>query len=90
MEPEPGQLKTIFKIRLMMKRMLWVGSKYTFDGIPYPVKDTIEDYKEATGMQDKKQIEKADLVWGSNKMHIPMPKFLDLYQEHVVAPFFVF
>lgn len=33
---------------------------------------------------------KANLVWGSNKMHIPIPTFMDLYQEHVVAPFFVF
>lgn len=53
-EPEPGQLKTVFKIRLMMKRMLWVGSKYTFESIPYPVTDTIEDYKNSIGMEDKK------------------------------------
>ena len=30
------------------------------------------------------------MVWGNNKMNIPIPKFLDLYKEHVVAPFFVF
>ena len=30
------------------------------------------------------------MVWGNNKMNIPIPGFLDLYKEHVVAPFFVF
>jgi len=42
------------------------------------------------GIQDKKEEGKANLVWGNNKMNIPIPKFLDLYKEHVVAPFFVF
>lgn len=41
-------------------------------------------------MEESKEVDKANLVWGNNKMHIPMPKFMDLYQEHVVAPFFVF
>lgn len=33
---------------------------------------------------------KAALVWGQNKIDIPIPKFMDVYQEHLVAPFFVF
>jgi cation-transporting ATPase 13A1 len=33
---------------------------------------------------------KADLVWGPNKMSVPIPDFLDIYKEHMVAPFFVF
>ena len=33
---------------------------------------------------------KADLVWGSNKMHVPIPEFMDIYKDHMVAPFFVF
>ncbi len=54
MEPEPGKLKTVYKIKLMMKRMLWVGARYSFESIPYPVKDTIEVYKTAVGIEDKK------------------------------------
>ena len=30
------------------------------------------------------------MVWGSNKIDIPIPKFFDVYKEHLVAPFFVF
>jgi cation-transporting ATPase 13A1 len=29
-------------------------------------------------------------VWGPNKIDIPIPKFFDVYKEHLVAPFFVF
>ena len=35
-------------------------------------------------------IKKADLIWGSNKMEVPIPQFIDIYKEHMVAPFFVF
>ena len=41
-------------------------------------------------MLDKDEEKKAHLVWGNNTMKIPIPTFLELYQEHVVAPFFVF
>lgn len=30
------------------------------------------------------------MVWGNNQMNIPIPTFIDLYKEHIVAPFFVF
>jgi len=50
----------------------------------------LEHYKSHEGFEDKKALQQAELVWGSNKMDIPIPGFLDLYQEHLVAPFFVF
>ena len=74
-----GNLHTVHSIELLKKRMLWNQAKKTFQSIPYPTKDCIEDYKTAAGLQDMKEIDKADLVWGKNKMHIPVPKFLDLY-----------
>lgn len=50
----------------------------------------MEHYKNHEGFEDKKALQQAELVWGSNKMSIPIPGFLDLYKEHLVAPFFVF
>lgn len=29
-------------------------------------------------------------MWGANKIDVPIPKFFDIYKEHLVAPFFVF
>ena len=73
----------------MKKRMVW-NSKQVFQSCPYPTKETLEHYKTHEGFEEKKAIAQADLVWGSNKMDVPIPSFLDLYKEHLVAPFFVF
>lgn len=74
----------------MKKRMLWSNAQKIFQGIPYPVKETIGFYQQAEGLKEKQEEARANMVWGNNEMHIPIPTFLDLYQEHVVAPFFVF
>ena len=89
-EITPGNLQTVYSLEIMKKRMLWSNEKKIFQGIPYPVKETIEFYQAAEGIQEKKEEARANLVWGNNKMNIPIPNFLDLYKEHVVAPFFVF
>mmetsp|Transcript_16379 Transcript_16379/g.27725 ORF Transcript_16379/g.27725 Transcript_16379/m.27725 type:complete len:211 (+) Transcript_16379:130-762(+) len=89
-EVSPGNLQTVFSIEIMKKRMLWSNDKKTFQGIPYPTKETLEFYQSSEGIKDKDEEKRALLVWGNNKMSIPIPTFLDLYQEHVVAPFFVF
>lgn len=86
----PGKLESVQSIEVLKKRMLWNNDKKTFQSIPYPVRDAIEHYQTAEGFADRKDVSKANLVWGSNKMHIPIPTFMDLYKEHVVAPFFVF
>ena len=41
-------------------------------------------------MRNENEERKAALVWGPNKIDIPIPKFFDVYKEHLVAPFFVF
>ena len=89
-EITPGNLQTVYSLEIMKKRMLWSNEKKIFQGIPYPIKETIEFYQTAEGIQEKKEEGRANLVWGNNKMNIPIPNFLDLYKEHVVAPFFVF
>ena len=37
-----------------------------------------------------KEVSIALRIWGLNEFEIPMPGFLDLYFEHLIAPFFVF
>jgi len=90
LEIVPGKLQTAFSIEIMRKRMLWSNEKQMFQAIPYPIKEPIEYYQSAEGLKGKQEEGRANLVWGNNKMNIPIPTFLDLYKEHVVAPFFVF
>jgi len=74
----------------MKKRMLWSNAQQIFQGIPYPVKETIDFYQTAEGLKEKSEEARALMVWGNNQMNIPIPTFIDLYKEHIVAPFFVF
>ena len=61
-----------------------------FSSIPYPIKDLIKFYQENEGLKTELEQKKADLVWGPNKMSVPIPDFFEIYKEHMVAPFFVF
>ena len=73
----PGRLESVQSIEVLKKRMLWNNDKKTFQSIPYPVHEQIEHYQTSEGFTDKKDVSKANLVWGSNKMHIPIPTFMD-------------
>ena len=61
----------------------------TFTQIPYPINETIEFYQGEEGLSMGLEKKKADLIYGSNKMSIPIPEFLDIYKQHMVQPFFV-
>ena len=47
-------------------------------------------FTRAEGHTTEFDLKKAELVWGPNKMSIPIPDFIEIYKEHMVAPFFVF
>ena len=55
----------------------------------YPTSGKISDYLASEGYRDK-DVMIAYSIWGLNAFDIPMPGFLDLYFEHLIAPFFVF
>ena len=69
---------------------MYTSEKKTFTVIPYPVDDLVGDYQESVGIEHESQLQKVDLVYGPNKMSIPIPDFFEIYKEHMVAPFFVF
>lgn len=69
---------------------MYTSEKKTFSVIPYPVDDLVGDYQESVGIEHETQLQKVDLVYGPNKMSIPIPDFFEIYKEHMVAPFFVF
>jgi len=85
-----GRINRSNQVELQKKKFIYNQERKTFTQIPYPVKETIEFYQDYEGISDELSLKKADLVWGPNKMSIPIPDFVQLYKEHMVAPFFVF
>jgi manganese-transporting P-type ATPase len=43
----------------------------------------------AKGLSNKNEIMLADLRYGKNETSVPIPSHWTLYQEHLIAPFFV-
>ena len=78
------------QIEVLKKKFIFNKDRKTFTQIPYPVAETIEHYQSHEGIEDDMAKKKAELVYGMNKMHIPIPDFIDIYKEHLVMPFFVF
>lgn len=42
------------------------------------------------GIQDSASLRRSETQYGKNEFDIPLPQFLELLKEHMVAPFFVF
>ena len=86
----PGKLVRDHQVEVHKKKFSYSADRKTFAQIPYPVDDPISFYQECEGIVDKASLNQADLVWGPNKMSVPIPQFLEIYKEHMVAPFFIF
>lgn len=61
--------------------------EYAIDQDPKPL---IKEFQQAKGLQKKSEIERIRQHYGPNVFDIPVPTFTELFQEHAVAPFFVF
>jgi cation-transporting ATPase 13A1 len=62
----------------------------TFVRVGYPVEGNIKDFLYHEGYKTEKEVIGGLTIWGINEFEIPIPAFLDLYMEHLIAPFFVF
>lgn len=63
----------------------------TFRRVMYPpdAHMPIGDVQECKGLKADK-LARAKRIYGGNALDIPVPRFMDLFIEHAVAPFFVF
>lgn len=60
---------------------------YVLDAEPKPA---LSHFQESQGLATKADIERVQHHYGDNTFDIPVPSFIELFQEHAVAPFFVF
>lgn len=60
---------------------------YALDAEPKPL---IGDFQKSQGLTTEAEVERLHQHYGDNSFDIPVPSFTELFQEHAVAPFFVF
>ena len=64
--------------------------KNKFQQLDYPDQAQMMNYKNSKGLSTEILIKQTRIKYGLNKFDIPIPSFLELFKEHMVAPFFVF
>ena len=64
--------------------------KNTFVKNDYITSGVISDFLKYSGHSCQESVILSKEKYGDNEFDIPVPSFLDLYVEHLVAPFFVF
>lgn len=60
-----------------------------FWSLKYPTDLTFGEYLDSCGLTDK-EAHVRQAYYGTNQYQIPIPSFMELMKEHVLAPFFVF
>ena len=56
----------------------------------HPAQETFGHYQRSSGYGSEVKVAAALERWGPNRFEVPLPRFADLLQEQLVAPFFVF
>lgn len=71
-------------------KYVWDSNKKEFRGIEFPIHLPLENYYNAKGHEDEKEVDVAEQSLGNNKMEMVVPEFIELFIERATAPFFVF
>lgn len=62
----------------------------TFVPVQYPDSNAVDSYLESRGFASEDDALAALEKWGTNTVSVPVPAFLELLKEQMVAPMFVF
>ncbi|KAJ5561313.1 ATPase P-type K/Mg/Cd/Cu/Zn/Na/Ca/Na/H-transporter [Penicillium sp. DV-2018c] len=88
-----GQKNTL-SFLFQKRRFLFYPETRTFAPLSYVLdsdpKPTLKTFQHTEGLTSKAEIDRIQHHYGDNTFDIPVPSFLELFQEHAVAPFFVF
>ncbi|KAL7713907.1 P5A-ATPase transmembrane helical hairpin domain-containing protein [Entamoeba marina] len=71
------------------KKYCYDDEKHAFCPLIYPDTNPLSTYTNANWLTIK-QSKEHEKYYGLNKCNIPIPTFMDLYKEQIIAPFFVF
>lgn len=71
-------------------KFIWNSSEGCFEKPTFPVSLSFADYSSQSQGNGLDNAEDLLNIYGKNTFHIPHPSFAELFQEHAVAPFFLF
>ncbi|KAF2456274.1 P-type ATPase [Lineolata rhizophorae] len=76
------------------RRFLYSPEKGSFRALSYALdadpKPQLKTFQQSRGLSSPADIQRLQQHYGDNAFDIPVPTFTELFQEHAVAPFFVF
>jgi len=76
-------------ITYQKRKFVFDSSSRQFERLRFDVSSSLDTYLASTGLSDEDVSVRANM-YGPNVFDIPLPTFVELFQEHAVAPFFVF
>jgi len=86
--------RRIISFLFQKRRFLYSTETRSFAPVSYLLdkepKPSIKYFQESRGLTTSAMITTVNQNYGPNTFDIPVPSFLELFQEHAVAPFFVF
>ncbi|ORY59641.1 uncharacterized protein BCR38DRAFT_445097 [Pseudomassariella vexata] len=86
--------KTSLSFLFQKRRFLYDVEKKSFSPLSYEIdaepKPKLEKFQKSRGITSQADLTRLEQYYGSNTFDIPVPTFTELFQEHAVAPFFVF
>jgi hypothetical protein len=72
------------------QRYVYDPTTNTFHRLKFPIHETFDHYLHASGYGSAEKVLAAVDTWGLNQFEVPVPEFLTLLKEQMLAPFFVF
>ena len=72
------------------RKYIYSARTNTFDRVRCPKKEPLSHYTKSQGMATRGALSKAKRAHGRNVLSVPVPKFLDLYQQQLMSPLCVF
>ncbi|TPX66718.1 hypothetical protein SpCBS45565_g04261 [Spizellomyces sp. 'palustris'] len=89
---DPKTKKQRLHFFFQQKKYVYNDETKMFEKLDYPTRHgyTIQDYSRWQGLSTEEDVKAAKDKYGPNRFDIPIPKFGELFKEHMMAPFFVF
>ncbi|KXS17953.1 hypothetical protein M427DRAFT_235935 [Gonapodya prolifera JEL478] len=91
-DPNTSKLTTQVYFHFQKKKYTFDNDKKIFVKLDYPTSGShsLEMFQSARGFATEDELKYTVDKYGPNKFDIPIPSFQELFQEHLIAPFFVF